>query len=294
MLSRHTLYYTLVCAALLASCRNFEYHPYAADIYGRTAIHASSIADIERLAAGRDTIRFAFLTDTQGAYDELRDAVAWLNTRPEVLFVVHGGDQSDFGLTKEFLWTRDILDDLHRPYLCLLGNHDCLGTGEHTFETLYGEANFSLNAAFLHLVALNTVALEYDYSKPVPDFRFIEADNASAAALADSLTATVVVMHAPPHDEQFNDNVANVFEHYVTQYPGLRAADPSYPADYADTLRAATREHGFCVNGHTHRNDIRQVFADGILYYGLANVADRQLLLFTITRQGYECETISF
>lgn len=290
---KHTLYY-MAFAILLAGCRNFEYHPYAADVYGRTGISQQSIDEIERICAGRDTIRFAFITDTQGAYDELKDAVEWLASRPDVQFIVHGGDQSDFGLTKEFLWTRDILDRQPRPYLCLLGNHDCLGTGEHTYEVVYGKQNFSLNAAFLHIVGLNTVALEYDYSHPVPDFRFMEDDFTQAQALADSITNTVVVMHAPPHDEQFNDNVANVFEHYVTQYPGLGASDGHFPADYPDTLLAATRRRGFCANGHCHRDDIRQVFGDGVLYYGLTNAADRELLIFTMTRQGYECEKISF
>lgn len=283
-----------LAALALTACDNFEYHPYAADINGRTNIHATSIADIERLAAGRDTVRFAFITDSQGALDELRDAVAWLRGRRDVMFIVHGGDQSDFGLTREFLWTRDILDSSALPYLCLLGNHDCLGTGEHTFQTLYGAADFTLNASFLHIVALNTVALEYDYSHPVPDFHFMEDDFRATAALGDSVTSTIVLMHAPPLNEQFNNNVANIFERYVSQYPGLGDSDERYAADYPDTLRAATFRRGFCINGHCHRTETLDIFGDGRLYWGLTNTAGRQLMIFTVTREGYECETIHF
>ena len=113
--------------------------------------------------------------------------------------------------------------------------------------------------------------------------------------MADSIRFTVVGMHAPPHDEQFNDNVDNVFEHYITRYPGLRSSDPVFsPSDNVDPVMVGTRRMGFCINGHTHRNDTKDIFGDGVLYYGLANVGKRSIQIYTITRKGYECETISF
>lgn len=286
------LYVTAVIT--LTSCQNFEYHPYAADYYGKENIHADNIARIEEMCKGKDTICFAFITDTQGAYDEFRDVIKQLDRRGDVMFIIHGGDQSDFGLTKEFLWSRDIMESQHRPYLCLIGNHDCLGNGEHVFERMYGSPNYSLNAGFLHLVGLNTVALEYDYSHPVPDFQFLESDTKATKSMQDSITNTIVMMHAPPHDEQFNDNVARYFQYMVTQYPGLRETDENYPAVYNDTVKAGTRTKGFCLNGHTHRTDVKHIFNDGVLYYGLTNMSDREIRVFTITRQGYECETIKY
>ena len=100
----------MLTMSAVISCDNFEYLPYAADFYGRTGIHATSIHDIEQSCAGKDTICFAFITDTQGSYDEMRDAMDVISKRKDVMFIIHGGDQSDFGMTKEFLWTRDILD----------------------------------------------------------------------------------------------------------------------------------------------------------------------------------------
>lgn len=282
------------CLTVMTACRNFEYHPYSARFYGSENIHSQTIRSIEAMCDGKDTICFAFITDTQAAYDEMRDAIRFLDSRQDVMFIVHGGDQSDFGLTKEFLWTRDILESQPRPFVCLIGNHDCLGTGEHTFERIYGNPNFSLNAGFVHLVGLNTVALEYDYSNPVPDFAFIEDDYVRTCSLGDSITNTIVMMHAPPHDEQFNDNVAQLFEYCVRKYPGLRTDDETYDGNYEDETKAGTRLRGFCLNGHTHRTDIKHIFGDGVLYYGLANAADREIRIFTITKNGYECETIGF
>lgn len=273
------------------SCDNFEYHPYASDFYGRTAIHATALKEITELCEGKDTVCFAFVTDTQGSYDELEGAVDYIKKRDDVMFVIHGGDQSDFGLRKEFLWCRDIMDNLHKPYVCVIGNHDCLGTGEHTFDTLYGVENFSFNASFVHFVGLNTIALEYDYSNPVPDFMFME-DDINATLDTDSLTNTVVFMHAPPYDEQFNNNVAKVFHRYVRAYPGLRDTDPRYDDTAGD--KVGTMKNGICLNGHTHRTDVKNIFDDGVLYYGLVNMEHRALQIYTITKDGYEVETITF
>ena len=52
-----------------------------------------------------------------------------INKRGDVDFVVHCGDISDFGVTREFELQRDILEKLTMPYVVLIGNHDCLGSG---------------------------------------------------------------------------------------------------------------------------------------------------------------------
>jgi len=256
------------------SCTQFEYHPYAKGFSGETDIHSRTLHEIESACVASDTVRFAFITDTQASYNELEDAIEYINSRKDIMFVIHGGDQTDFGLVKEFEWCRDRMADLHVPYCILLGNHDCLGTGEHTYISLYGNSNFSFNSGFVHFVCLNTNALEYDYSHPVPDLTYLRNDRLSVeginAAVKDSLSVTVAVMHAPPFDEQFNDNVAYVFQDYIKEYPGL----------------------AFGLHGHTHNTTVRDIFKDGIIYYGCANMADKVLLVFTITRNGYECETV--
>ena len=35
-------------------------------------------------------------------------------------------------------------------------------------------------------------------------------------------------------------------------------------------------------------------FNDGVLYYGLANTKKRMVQIYTVTRNGYDCQTISF
>ena len=176
---------------------------------------------------------------------------------------------SDFGLTKEFLWQRDIMNGLHVPYVALIGNHDCLGTGAETYKAVFGSTNFSFIAGNVKFVCLNTNALEYDYSEPVPDFTFMENEITNRR---EEFEKTVICMHARPYTDVFNDNVAKVFQHYVKQYAGIQ----------------------FCTAAHTHHYQDDVIFDDGIHYVTSDCMDYRTYLVFTITPEKYEYELVKY
>ena len=254
---------------LMQGCDLIDYHPYDVRISGQTNVNATNIERIERLCAGKDTLRFVATGDTQRWYDDTREFVAHVNQRDDIDFVLHGGDVSDFGVTDEFMWQRDILNKLRMPYVVLLGNHDCIGTGEEAFRKVFGEPNFSFIAARIKFVCLNTNALEFDYSRPVPDFEFMTNE---ITARGDDFDRTVVCMHVPPFDGEFNNNVANVFEYSVQQYPGLQ----------------------FCTVAHVHQAKQEELFNDGVIYYMSDCIHHRNYYLFTITPEGYTYEVVNF
>lgn len=254
---------------LPVGCDIIEYHPYDTRFDGERDINRRHIEQIEVACAGRDTIRFAVISDTQRWYDETRAAVAAINSRDSVDFVIHCGDQADFGLTREFEWMRDELNRLRAPYVCLIGNHDCLGTGSDVFRAMYGNPDFSFNAGTYHFVCLNTNAFEYDYSVPIPDFSFLLADREATPA---TTTRTVVAMHAQPFSDQFNNNVANVFQSELHKYPGL----------------------SFCVSGHDHHTRTSDLFGDGINYYQVGSAKGREYLFFTLTPNDIRYEVVRF
>ncbi len=265
------LCFALVCVSLLCGCSNiFDYHVYDTQISGETGINAKNKALIEADCSDKKEIKFAFISDTQRWYDETEEVVKHLNTKGDIDFVIHGGDLSDFGATREFMWQRDILNKLIRPYVCLIGNHDCLGTGKHTFEKIFGNPNFSFRAGNTLFICLNTNALEYDYSEPVPDLMFLERE--LEYALESGIEKTIVLMHAPPFDLVFNNNVASAFQYTIKRFPNLQ----------------------FCVYGHNHNTEINEFFNDGIIYYGCTNIKDRRYFLFTINGDDYEFEEVSF
>ena len=256
-------------AAAVAGCDLVEYHPYDARVDGPTGLNEKNMARIEAACEGRDTVRFVMMGDTQRYYDETEAFVRHLNGREDVDFVIHGGDVADFGLTDEFLWVRDIMEGLRVPYVTLLGNHDMLGNGMAVFERVFGKENFTFMAGRNRFVCLNTNALEFDYSHPVPDFEFLYEVMADSAR---EVTRTVPVMHVAPGDVEFNNNVALVFHEVLRRLPGVE----------------------FCVHAHNHVLREEDIFGDGVIYYGCSYMKDRNYLLFTLTPGGYTREVVYY
>jgi len=116
-------------------------------------------------------------------------------------------------------------------------------------------------------VCLNTNALEFDYSNPVPDFGFLSADLRDESK---EYFQTVGVMHVRPTGEQFNNNVKEFFQQTLLEYPNLR----------------------FCLHAHSHKLEVEDIFNDGIMYYGCSAMKDRNYLLFTLTQEGYDYEVV--
>lgn len=275
----HTPYYiktrgrllsVLLCAGvMLSGCDLIDYHPYDVRISGETDINARNIERIEKNCLGKEVIRFVSMGDSQRWYDETEDFVNHVNQRNDIDFVLHGGDLSDFGVTDEFLWQRDILNKLNVPYVALLGNHDCIGTGEEAYRAIYGDPDFSFIAGRVKFVCLNTNALEFDYSRPVPDLDYMEQEQ---TARDEEFDRTVVCMHIRPYCMEFNNNVAKAFQYYVTQFRGLL----------------------FCTAAHEHHVFEEDLFGDGVMYYMSDCMKNRNYYVFTITPEGYEREVVYF
>lgn len=246
---------------LLQGCDLIDYHPYYAGFDGAKDINARNISRIEKGTEGRKALHFAVISDTQRWYDETAAAVRDINGRKDVDFVIHCGDLTDFSATKEFELMRDELEKLAVPYVCLIGNHDNLANGAYVFRAMFGKENYSFTAGDTHFVCIDTNALEHDYSTPIPDFAFLEDDISS---VTPSTKRTVVAMHAMPYSDQFNNNVATLFQDKIKEYPGLQ----------------------FCLCGHNHQTDVLDLFGDGIKYYECGAAKKRQYLLFTLTEEG--------
>lgn len=223
--------------------------------------------------AERDTIRFAVISDTQRWYDLTHTLVDHLNGIAKELridFVLHCGDLTDFGAEKEYEWMRRELERLQLPYVCLLGNHDCLGRGQRVFEQMFGPVDFSFNASFVHFVCLNTNGLEFANYIPVPNLEFMERD---ASNVPYGSTCTVMVMHTAPGTDQFREDQLIPFAQHVWRFP-----HPLF---------------GLC--GHNHRTMEMHPEHQHLTYYQVGCAKNRQFYLFTLTREGgVEHEVLEF
>lgn len=253
---------------LFVACQS-EYHAYDTRVDGACDLHATMIPQIESRCQGRDTFRFAVISDTQRWYDETKATVEAINRRDDVDFVIHCGDMTDWGLRDEFERQRDILQRLKVPFVVLIGNHDCLATGGEVFRKIFGEPHFSFTAGDVRFVCVDSNALEHDDVDPVPDFDYLERELAHYPAEA---ARTVVVMHAAPHTEQLYGWKADRLHRVSKQFPDLQ----------------------FCLHGHGHKYLVQDLFEDGVIYYQAPSAESGSYLLFTIHKEGYEQEEIFY
>lgn len=283
------IFFELFSLALLTGCDLFESHPYDGKIEGETHLTAKNLDKLKKLHLGEE-FKFAFISDTQRDYDSTDDAVADINRRSDIDFVIHGGDLTDFGLTKEFEWMRDCLLAINKPWVCIIGNHDYLGHGEHIYEEMFGDLNYAFTVGHVRFEFINTIALELDYTTPIPDFNFLEKEinylEQTNHLYPDSITQTIFVMHSRPGDEQFNNNVNLPFDRYLQLFPGMDST----------LLKQTGKNHlpSFCLNGHNHHTEMLDIFDDYIIFYGISNIAKRQYYIISIKDNDYEIETIDF
>lgn len=296
----------ILAGSLFYSCDYYRYHPYEGRIEGATHLTKTNLKALDRLQLG-GKYRFAFISDTQRWYDETDEVVSDINRRGDIDFVIHGGDLTDFGVTDEFVWMRDCLSSLKMPWLTIIGNHDFLGHGEHIYKEIFGDYNYAFTVGHTRFEMLNTVALELDYSTPVPDFTFLEKeihylDNVNAL-YPDSINRTICVMHSRPGDEQFNNNVLLPFERYLQLFPGMEQSNPTSSLSghgFMPNLNPKTQSNGkrlpsFCLNGHNHRIETLEPYDDGILFYGVCEIKDRSYYVITINEdESYEMEVVNF
>lgn len=102
----------------------FEAHPYDSNYKGGSQLNVNNISRIERALRYRDSVRVAFISDTHLWHKEFKEEVNSINSNESIDFVVHCGDLTDTGTTREYEWGWDILKRLNKPYVVLIGNHD--------------------------------------------------------------------------------------------------------------------------------------------------------------------------
>ena len=265
-LLRMWLYFAIL--PILNSCELFEYHPYDTQNFSTSEVNAKNIERITANDDSSDTLRFAFIGDTQRYYDETEDFVKAINKRNDIDFVIHGGDITDFGLSKEYQWMYDILQKLKAPFVTVIGNHDVIGHGKDIYREFFGEYNFSFISHRTRFICLNTNALEFDYSTPVPDFDYMLSFVQDSADVDN----TIVVMHIPPYDIEFNNNSVLMFDYIVGNYKNVR----------------------FCLHAHNHTLEENDFFNNGIIYYGCDDISGRNYMVFTVTPDSYTYSVETF
>jgi Icc protein len=254
---------------IVTGCEKLEYSPNQA--FSETSAKDLNRKNIERLLATKDkddTLRIAFIGDTQRFYDECEMFVNAVNMKHGVDLVIIAGDISQYGLAKEFDWITDIFSRLKMPYIAVIGNHDMVGNGTEIFRHTFGELDFTFVYDSVKFVCHNTNSREYAFNGKVPDITWLQEQLHSGAEVKRVLP----VSHVPPYDNDFDNNLE---------------------AEYARVLRSAEKV-SVSLHGHVHYYQDFYPYNDGVRYINGYAMDRRAYILLDIVGPTVQAALINY
>lgn len=195
-----------ITVIFIACDKVFEFSPYEANVReenkNTTAKNLQVIKDIQ---VNSDTFKFAFVTDNHYHYTNLRTVIDDINKRHDIFFVIFGGDIADQALLKEYQIFYDIMKNLHKPYLTVIGNHDYNSNGEVVYKQMFGDYNYSFEFNQNKFIIFDDIVWE---SNKNPDFNWLSkqlSDN-------EKFKQVFVIAHIPPFAGQFDSNMEQTYK----------------------------------------------------------------------------------
>jgi predicted phosphodiesterase len=250
----------------LSSCDSyFSYSPYEAALDGRYHnTTAKQLALIKALDTNESkTFKVALLSDTHYHFDELSEAIAHINNKPDISFAIVTGDITEQGLIKEYIFFYDLMKTLKVPYVTVIGNHDYLSNGETVYSQMFGDFNYTFNFNNVKFVLFDNVRWE---SEKEPDFTWF------AAALKNEHRWDHVIpaSHIPPFDKQ------------------LAGQEELYTGLMTDNHITTS------LHGHAHDFSRSQMYGDGVTYVTISSPQKRTYAELTVTPDSITVEKIDF
>lgn len=166
-------------------------------------------------SAKKDSLRIVVIGDTQRHYEDAESFVEAINSRSDVDLVIHTGDITDFGLSQEFNWMGEKLNQLEVPYFTVIGNHDFVAQGEHVYNEMFGAYNYSFNHSGVKFIFLNTNSREFNFNGQIPDLDWLETELENS----DEFELAIVVMHIPIFSQDFDSGLESQFLEILSGSP---------------------------------------------------------------------------
>lgn len=107
-------------------------------------------------------LKFAVVTDTHIGKNKngvgLQEIVTDINNNPQIEFVLHAGDISDFGYDDQLKESKRLLDGLNVPYFIVPGNHDTgwSSSGSLIYDKLWKEQRFIQDIDEVRFIGFST------------------------------------------------------------------------------------------------------------------------------------------
>lgn len=241
----------------------FEFSPYEANVKedkkNTTAKNLQLISDIQ---VNSDTFKFAFVTDNHYHYTNLRTVIDDINKRNDIFFVIFGGDIADQALLKEYEIFYNIMENLNKPYLTVIGNHDYNSNGEVVYRQMFGDYNYSFEFNQNKFVIFDDVVWE---SNKNLDFDWLSTQLTDNALFKQ----VFVIAHTPPFTDQFD-------------------------SDMEQTYKSLMQENNvqLSIHGHVHAYSFGNIYSDSVIYLTVPWLKNPTYCIINVYNKSFDIELI--
>ncbi|WP_339660189.1 metallophosphoesterase [uncultured Polaribacter sp.] len=209
-------YKIILAIAVLLTFTNcahpFEFSVYEANVKtNQQNTTVKNLKLLENISLDSKEFKFAFISDVHFFYDQLGDVIDDINNRDDVKFVIFGGDIADQALLREYEIFYDIMSNLKKPYVTVIGNHDYNVNGGIIYKKMFGDYNYSFEFNNNKFVLFDNVVWE---SEKELDFDWLTSE------LKDntSYNQVFVVAHIPPDGDQFEGELEEKYRALMLAY----------------------------------------------------------------------------
>jgi Icc protein len=253
---------------ILASCNHFEFSPN--QTFDSLSLKDVNANNLKRLGDGAndDTVKFVLTGDPQKSRDETVKLCKAINGIDGIDFVILAGDITEFGVLKEMLWISRTLEDLNRPYVAVIGNHDETARGRETFRNMFGELNYSFVYGGIKFIGHDTNSREYGFNGQIPNIPWLREQLKPAPGVKGYVAMSHVPVNSPDFDEHLSADYMSAF----AETPGFLAS----------------------LHAHTHNFEVFHPDNSGIPYIVTSSVGNREFLVIQIVNNKLSFERVPF
>ncbi|WP_299665686.1 metallophosphoesterase [uncultured Polaribacter sp.] len=197
----------ILLIGIFSSCDTFfEFSVYEASVTKENRNTTfKNLELLNNIQVSSQDFKFAFITDTHYFYNNLKIIIDDINKKEDILFVLVGGDITEQGVLKEYQLFYDIIKNLEKPYLTVIGNHDYKSNGGVIYKRMFGDYNYSFKVNNNKFILFDNTVWE---SNKEPDFDWLSMELNNSKMF----NQIFVVAHMPPSTEQFNDDMKETYK----------------------------------------------------------------------------------
>ncbi len=209
---------------LFSTCDTIEYSPNQK--FNKNSPIGVNNRELSRLKqkSSSNKIKVAITGDTQRNYKQAIDFVNYINQQNDIDFVILNGDISDFGLLLEFNGIYKIFDQLHVPFVTVIGNHDLVANGKDVYQRMYGPLNFSFIYGGVKFICHDTNGREYNFNQSTPNLSWLENE----VKPSPNYEYAIAISHVPSADGDFDPELASPYESLLNSSPHILASIHSH------------------------------------------------------------------